>query len=82
MAAVEGTHVHEERVFAPRLSVGIGALPRLLTVEDVAHCLGMTTAWVYRKVKIGELPHIRIGNRIRFRTSDLDQWLQDHYPAS
>ena len=48
---------------------------RLLEAEDVARMLGMTTDWVYREVRAGRLPHIRLGRYVRFRRESIDAWL-------
>jgi excisionase family DNA binding protein len=48
---------------------------RLLEAEDVAGLLGMTTDWVYREVRAGRLPHIRLGRYVRFRHESIDAWL-------
>jgi excisionase family DNA binding protein len=50
--------------------------PRLLEAEDVAQLLGMKTDWVYREVRAGRLPHIRLGRFVRFRRESIDAWLE------
>ena len=49
---------------------------RLLEVEDVANILGMRTDWVYREVRAGRLPHIRLGRAVRFRRESIEAWIQ------
>lgn len=49
---------------------------RLLEVEDVATFLGMRTDWVYREVRAGRLPHIRLGRAVRFRRESIEAWIQ------
>ncbi len=49
---------------------------RLLEAEEVAEYLGMRTDWVYREVRAGRLPHIRLGRAVRFRRESLDAWLE------
>ena len=48
---------------------------RLLEADDVADILGMTTDWIYREVRAGRLPHIRLGRYVRFRQESIDAWL-------
>jgi excisionase family DNA binding protein len=48
---------------------------RLLEAEDVANYLGMRTHWVYREVRAGRLPHIRLGRAVRFRRESIEAWL-------
>jgi excisionase family DNA binding protein len=47
----------------------------ILTVHEVAEYLRMSEAKVYRLVKEGHLPVIRIGKTWRFRKDLLDDWL-------
>lgn len=49
---------------------------RLLEADDVAEYLGMRTDWVYREVRAGRLPHIRLGRAVRFRRESIDAWLE------
>ncbi len=48
---------------------------RLLEVDDVARYIGMTADWVYREVRAGRMPHIRLGRYVRFRRESIDAWL-------
>ena len=52
-----------------------GDARRLLDAYDVAVMLGMTTDWIYREVRAGRLPHIRLGRYVRFRGESIDAWL-------
>jgi excisionase family DNA binding protein len=58
------------------------AVPRLLEADDVASYLGMRTDWVYREVRAGRLPHIRLGRAVRFRRESIDAWLEAHERAT
>lgn len=49
----------------------------IMTVKDVAEYLRMSEAKVYRLVKEGVLPVVRIGKTWRFRKDLLDEWLRD-----
>jgi excisionase family DNA binding protein len=53
-------------------------LDPLLSVEEVAHLLGVAVATIYtwRYRKVGP-PAIRIGRHLRFRRRDLAQWLRE-----
>ena len=48
----------------------------ILTVSEVAEYLRINPQTVYRKAKAGEIPTIRIGWALRFRKTELDQWLK------
>ena len=49
---------------------------RLLEAEDVADYLGVRTDWVYREVRAGRLPHIRLGRAVRFRRESIEAWIE------
>jgi len=53
------------------------ANPVIMTVKDVAAYLRMSEAKVYRLVKEGALPVVRIGKTWRFRKDLLDEWLKE-----
>lgn len=48
----------------------------VMTVIEVAEYLRINPQTVYRKAKAGELPTLRIGRAIRFRRTELDEWLK------
>ena len=48
---------------------------QLLEAEDVARYIGMTADRVYREVRAGRMPHIRLGRYVRFRRESVDAWL-------
>ena len=43
----------------------------LLSVREVAARLSVTTATVYKLARLGELPHVRVLNALRFEPADL-----------
>jgi excisionase family DNA binding protein len=49
----------------------------IMTVRDVAEYLRMSEAKVYKLVKEGVLPVVRIGKTWRFRKDLLDDWLKE-----
>jgi excisionase family DNA binding protein len=56
-------------------SLRIHSASRLLEAEDVANYLGVRTDWVYREVRAGRLPHIRLGRAVRFRRESIEAWI-------
>ena len=48
---------------------------RLLTVQEVADAMRVSRMTVYRLIKSGELPAIRVGRHFRIRAADLDGYL-------
>ena len=49
---------------------------KYMTVEEVADLLGVNYQLIYRLVRSGELPAIRLGRIYRIEQSDLDDYLQ------
>lgn len=48
---------------------------RLLTAAEVADQLRVSTMTVYRLIRRGELPAVRVGRNYRVRAADLDTYL-------
>ena len=55
----------------------VNADPAIMTVKDVAEYLRMSEAKIYRLVRDGVLPVVRIGKTWRFRKDLLDEWLKE-----
>ena len=52
---------------------------RLLTVAEVADMMRVSTMTVYRFIKAGELPAIRVGKSYRLKQDDVDAFLAARY---
>ena len=48
-----------------------------LTTEEVLEYLQVNLRTVYRLIKAGKLPAVRVGRQWRFRKSDIDAWLEN-----
>jgi excisionase family DNA binding protein len=48
----------------------------LLKVEEVAALLRVSVKLVYSMVETRRIPHVRIGNRVRFDPQRLADWLK------
>jgi excisionase family DNA binding protein len=55
------------------------ARARFLTVNEVADLLRLSDMTVYRLIKKGELPAVRIGRSYRLREDDVDAYLAERY---
>jgi len=53
-----------------------------MTTDEVLEYLQVKLRTVYRLIKIGQLPAIRLGRQWRFRRHDIDHWLSQHRPGS
>jgi putative molybdopterin biosynthesis protein len=51
-------------------------LEQSLTVPEVAKMLRMSRQTIYNMVKSGDIPHFRVGNKVRFNRADLDALMQ------
>ena len=51
-------------------------LQAFLTTEEVLGYLKTTPRTIYRLIRNGELPAVRIGRQWRFRRTDLDRWVE------
>jgi excisionase family DNA binding protein len=64
----EGERVSEPQPFVPG---------GLLTVSEVAATMRVSNMTVYRLIKGGELPAVRVGKNYRIRESDVERFLED-----
>ena len=51
------------------------AKARFLTVQEVADMLRVSSMTVYRLIKAGDLPAVRVGRSFRVRDTDVDGYL-------
>jgi len=55
---------------------------QLLSIPQLCQELGMGKSWIYRRLRSGEIPSIRLGRTIKVRRDELEEYLQrHHYPA-
>jgi excisionase family DNA binding protein len=55
---------------------------QLLSIPQLCQELGMGKSWLYRRLRSGEIPSIRLGRSIKVRRDELEQYLErHHYPA-
>lgn len=52
------------------------SVERLLTVQDISNLLGVKRSYVYYLTHLKRIPHLKIHGHLRFRMSDIDDWLQ------
>jgi len=48
---------------------------QLLSIPEVCQELGMGKSWVYRRLKSGEIPSIKLGHNIKVKREDLEGYL-------
>jgi two-component system, cell cycle sensor histidine kinase and response regulator CckA len=53
-----------------------------LTTEEVLEYLQVNLRTVYRLIKAGKIPAVRVGRQWRFRKTDIDGWLDSQRPRA
>lgn len=53
-------------------------MEKLITAQEAAEQLGVTTRTLFTLRKRGELNAVKIGTRLRFKVSDLEKYVEDH----
>jgi excisionase family DNA binding protein len=53
-----------------------------LTTEEVLEYLQVNLRTVYRLIKAGRIPAVRVGRQWRFRKRDIDAWLESQRPRA
>ena len=53
-----------------------------LTTEEVLEYLQVNLRTVYRLIKAGKIPAVRVGRQWRFRKRDIDVWLESQRPRN
>jgi len=48
----------------------------LMNVIELANYINIKEKTIYSKVEAKEIPHFRIGGLIRFKKSEIDQWIE------
>ena len=47
----------------------------LMGLAELGKYLGVSKDWIYRRTACNEIPFVNVGHLIKFRRSDIDQWL-------
>ncbi|MCK4852475.1 MAG: helix-turn-helix domain-containing protein [Candidatus Omnitrophica bacterium] len=54
----------------------IKELREIMTVKQLADYLQINELTIYKKVRIGEIPSIKMGRILRFKKEIIDKWLE------
>ena len=49
---------------------------KLMTPKELALKLGFNPIWVYEQVRKGKIPAHRVGDRLRFDSKEIQEWLE------
>jgi excisionase family DNA binding protein len=58
------------------MTAGADTRRELMTTREVLLYLRVTPRTVYRLIREGDLPAVRMGGRWRFRRADIESWLE------
>jgi excisionase family DNA binding protein len=50
----------------------------LLAMPELCQELGMGKSWVYRRLRSGEIPSVKLGRSIKVKRADLEEYLEKH----
>ena len=48
----------------------------LLKIDEVAQILNVKTSWIRSAVFKKEIPYIKVGNLLRFKKEELNEWMR------
>ena len=48
----------------------------LLSIPELCQELGMGKSWIYRRIRSGEIPSVKLGRSIKVKRSDLEEYLE------
>ena len=61
----------------------VRAAPMMMTAEEIAECLQVSTRTVWRLKAKGDLPKsVKVGRAVRWRRADILQWIEQGCPAT
>jgi excisionase family DNA binding protein len=52
---------------------------QLLSIPQLCQELGMGKSWIYRCLRSGEIPSVRLGRTIKVRRDEREQYLERHH---
>ncbi len=49
---------------------------QLLSIPELCQELGMGKSWIYRRIRSGEIPSVKLGRSIKVKRDDLEEYLE------
>lgn len=57
--------------------------PMMMTADEIAHCLQVSVRTIWRLKAKGDLPKaVHVGRAVRWKRSDILEWIEEGCPAS
>lgn len=50
----------------------------LIDVEEVAEMIGMSVPWIRKETRRGNIPHLPLGRRKKYRRAAIEQWIAEN----
>lgn len=51
--------------------------PTILNIQEASDYMNLSTSYLYKLVARKQIPHLRAGYKILFKSIDLDKWLEE-----
>ncbi|MEK7849513.1 MAG: helix-turn-helix domain-containing protein [Candidatus Omnitrophota bacterium] len=51
-------------------------MPEVMTAKQIAEYLQINEMTLYKRIRLGEIPVIRMGRALRFKKDIIDKWLE------
>ena len=64
--------IGDEAQERPQERQGLG----LLSIAELCQELGMGKSWIYRRLRSGEIPSVKLGRSIKVKRADLEEYLE------
>jgi excisionase family DNA binding protein len=56
----------------------LGDALELMTADELARALRVSTAWIYTQTRNDSIPHITLGRYVRYRRATILGWLREN----
>jgi len=53
-------------------------IPRIFTVKELSDVINIKTSTLYLWVSQKRIPHIKLGKKVLFDSSEIEQWMEQH----
>lgn len=52
-------------------------MEKLVPISEIAGLTALSVSTIYKRTSAGTIPFYKIGKRVLFKPSEIDQWLED-----
>ncbi len=54
-------------------------IEQLINIDELCQILKLKRSYIYLLTHQKKIPHYKLGGQLRFKLSDIEQWLQDQF---